>query len=147
MLRIVPLLYPVSAAHTSIFRMDSNSTSYSSRSPSPWSSSGDTAPCRMSFRSFRFFELPADTGTCSAEKPCFLSDHIQAPPVERVAAETFLQNSHAGTRIRWWQGGPNRPPEVLGRSEGPTVGRMGLLATYGIALEDRSSPGIPPRVG
>ena len=28
MLRIVPQLYPVSAAHTSIFRMDSNSTSY-----------------------------------------------------------------------------------------------------------------------
>ena len=28
MLRIVPRLYSVSAAHTSIFRMDSNSTSY-----------------------------------------------------------------------------------------------------------------------
>ena len=27
------ILYPVSAAHTSIFRMDSNSTSYSSRQP------------------------------------------------------------------------------------------------------------------
>jgi len=34
----------------------------------------------MSFRSLRFFELPplADTGTCSAEKPCFLSDHMIA---------------------------------------------------------------------
>jgi hypothetical protein len=28
MIGIVPLWYPVSAAHTSIFRMDSNSTSY-----------------------------------------------------------------------------------------------------------------------
>ena len=37
-----------------------------------------------SFRSFRFFELPpyVDTGTCSLEKPCFLSDHMM------VAAET-----------------------------------------------------------
>ena len=44
---------------------------------------------QLSFRSFRFFELPtkADTGTGSAEKPCFLSDHIQAP-VQRIAAET-----------------------------------------------------------
>ena len=33
---------------------------------------------QVSFRSFRFFELPtkADSGTGSAEKPCFLSDHI-----------------------------------------------------------------------
>ena len=33
----------------------------------------------QSFRSFRFFELPteADAGTGSAEKQCFLSDHIQ----------------------------------------------------------------------
>ena len=37
---------------------------------------------RKSFRSFKFFELPTkvDTGTGSAEKPCFLSDHIQPPP-------------------------------------------------------------------
>ena len=33
----------------------------------------------LSFRSFRFFELPtqADTGNCSVERPCFLSDHIR----------------------------------------------------------------------
>ena len=35
----------------------------------------------FSFRSFRFFELPtkADTGICSVERPCFLSDHIRPP--------------------------------------------------------------------
>ena len=43
-----------------------------------------------SFKFFRFFELPtkADTETGSADKSCFLSGHIQAPPVERIAAET-----------------------------------------------------------
>jgi hypothetical protein len=35
-------------------------------------------------RSFRFFELPteADTGNCSVERPCFLSDHIRPPSTE-----------------------------------------------------------------
>jgi len=38
----------------------------------------------LSFRSFRFFELPAwaDTGTCPVEKKCFLSDHIKPPCTE-----------------------------------------------------------------
>ena len=33
------------------------------------------------FRSFRFFELStsADTGNCSAERPCFFSDHMKPP--------------------------------------------------------------------
>ena len=33
------------------------------------------------FRSVRLFELPtqADTGSCFAETPCFLSDHIKLP--------------------------------------------------------------------
>ena len=37
-----------------------------------------------SFRSLRLFELPtqADTGTCSVERPCFLSDHIRPPCTE-----------------------------------------------------------------
>jgi hypothetical protein len=41
-----------------------------------------------SFRSFRYFELPAwvDTGNCSVERPCFLLDHIK-PPVQSIAAE------------------------------------------------------------
>ena len=37
-----------------------------------------------SFRSLRFFEHPikVDTGNCSAERPCFLSDHIKPPYTE-----------------------------------------------------------------
>ena len=33
------------------------------------------------FRSFRVFELPtkANTGNCSVDRPCFLSDHIRPP--------------------------------------------------------------------
>ena len=39
---------------------------------------------RRSGRSFRFFELltQADTGNCSVERPCFLSDHIRPPCTE-----------------------------------------------------------------
>ena len=35
-------------------------------------------------RSCRFFELPtqADTGNCSVERPCFLSDHTRPPCTE-----------------------------------------------------------------
>ena len=45
----------------------------------PHRSSSRPDPCAHSCRSFRFFELPtqADTGNGSAERPCFLSDHIR----------------------------------------------------------------------
>ena len=42
----------------------------------------------ITFRSLRFFELPAyaDTGTGSVERPCFLSDHIKPPCTPTEAA-------------------------------------------------------------
>ena len=45
----------------------------------------------MSFRCFRFFELPAeaDTGNCSVERPCFLSDHIKPPYTFGVTTSEF----------------------------------------------------------
>ena len=50
----------------------------------PFSVRKSARPLKLSFRSFRFFELPtwADTGNCSVERPCFLSDHIKHPCTE-----------------------------------------------------------------
>ena len=40
---------------------------------------GVTSTAAVTFRSYRFFELPtkADTGTCSSQRPSFLSDHVK----------------------------------------------------------------------
>ena len=52
----------------------------------------DTSPSRSS----RFFQLPtwADTGNCSVERPCFLSDHIRPPCTE-----------HRGNRLKLMRSG------------------------------------------
>ena len=55
---------------------------------------GYTCDVKPSFRSFSFFKLPpqADTGTCSADKPCFLSDHMMSPtnvPSKDIPGDAF----------------------------------------------------------
>ena len=56
-----------------------------------------------SFKSCRFFELPpkADTGTCSLQRPCFLSDHIGQAMNRRVhqATDSILE-SRVGRGVR-----------------------------------------------
>ena len=61
---------------------------------------------RMTFRRFRFFELPteADTGTGSTEKPCFLSDHIQAP--------LYRKKNSLGTQSRVGWPESSRPTRI-----------------------------------
>jgi len=61
--------------------------------------SSRSSSARPSFRSFRFFELPtqADTGNCSVERPCFLSD--QDTEAQRAGAVRALFSKSASIHM------------------------------------------------